>query len=71
MDDNFRKLNIHFDPAALREAYDTAVNDIGFSGELVNCISLTHPEGEQDETRGIFWTHDADYNEIQVEKHVD
>ncbi len=71
MSENFRKLNIHFDPIALREAYDVAVNEIGFSGDLVNCISLIHPDGQQDDPRGIFWTHDTDYNEIQVEKYVD
>ena len=71
MSDNFRKLNIHFDLDALREAYEIAVNDIGFSGELVNCISLTHPENKNSDPRGIFWTHDENYNEVQMEKYVE
>tara|TARA_Y100000593_G_C4293580_1_gene329463 strand:+ start:1135 stop:1734 length:600 start_codon:yes stop_codon:yes gene_type:complete len=71
MEHNFRKLNIHFDPDALKEAYEFAVNEIGFSGELVNCISLTHCSDESSNPRGIFWTQDADYSEIQVEKYVD
>lgn len=71
MDDNFRKLSIHFDPEALREAYEYAVNEIGFSGELVNCISLTHATDAKSDPRGIFWTHNENYEEIQVEKRVE
>jgi len=70
MSDNFRKLNIHFDIDALREAYRIAVEDIGFSGKLVNCISLTHAEDTQDDPRGIFWTRDENYKEVQVERFV-
>ncbi len=70
MPDRFRKLNIHFDAAALRDAYDYAVKEIGFSGELVNCISLTHSDDEDNDPRGIFWTQDDHYNEIQVERFV-
>ena len=44
MSDNFRKLNIHFDIDAIKNAYNIAINDIGFSGDLVNCISLTHTD---------------------------
>jgi len=71
MDDTFRRLNIHFDIEALRKAYDRAVNEIGFSGELVNCISLTHKGDSPGDPRGIFWTKNLDYEEIQVEKFVD
>ena len=70
MIDNFRKLNIHFDIDALKCAYETAVKDIGFSGKLVNCISLIHQEDNLSDPRGIFWTLDENYNEIQVEKQV-
>ena len=70
MSDNFRKLNIHFDIAALKEAYECAVEEIGFSGDVVNCISVTHTEGTGSDTRGIFWTKDENYNEIQVERFV-
>lgn len=70
MPDRFRKLNIHFDAAALKDAYNYAVKEIGFSGELVNCISLTHSDGHDSDPRGIFWTHDENYNEIQVERFV-
>lgn len=70
MPDRFRKLNIHFDAAALKDAYDFAVKEIGFSGELVNCISLTHSGEEDSDPRGIFWTRDENYNEIQVERFV-
>jgi hypothetical protein len=71
MTDDFRKINIHFDIEALKDAYSTAVNDIGFSGELVNCISLTHSEDEPDAHRGIFWTMDNDYKEVQIERFVE
>jgi len=70
MSENFRKLNIHFDIEAIREAYDTAVNKIGFSGNLVNCISLTHREDGASDKRGIFWTMNDDYEEVQVERFV-
>ena len=70
MPDRFRKLNIHFDAAALKDSYDYAVKEIGFSGELVNCISLTHSDGNDSDPRGIFWTQDSHYNEIQVERFV-
>ena len=70
MADNFRKLNIHFDIEAIKEAYRVAVEDIGFSGDLVNCISLTHTDKDDSDPRGIFWTLDSDYREIQVERHV-
>jgi hypothetical protein len=68
--DNLRKLNIHFDIDALREAYSTAVHDIGFKGELVNCISLTHAQDTEADLRGIFWTMNEQYEEIQVERRV-
>ena len=71
MDDIFRKLNIHFDIEALRKAYERAAGEIGFSGELVNCISLTHKDSSADETRGIFWTRNNNYEEIQIERFVD
>jgi len=70
MADNFRKLNIFFDIDAVKEAYRVAVEDIGFSGDLVNCISITHTEGDDNDPRGIFWTLDNNYQEIQVERHV-
>lgn len=70
MRDNFRKLNIHFDIDSIREAYRVAVEDIGFQGDLVNCISVTHTDSEDTNPRGIFWTKDQDYNEIQVERYV-
>ena len=66
MSDKLRKLNIHFDIDSLREAYRTAVEDIGFSGKLVNCISLTYSEKKEADPRGIFWTLDNDYKDIQV-----
>jgi len=69
---NFENLNINFDIDALKDAYDFAVEKIGFEGEKVNCISLTHPENLlQADTRGIFWTRDNEYEEYQVEKYVD
>jgi len=70
MEDNFRKLNIHFDIDAIRDAYENAVNEIGFSGNLVNCISLTHCVEGDDDHRGIFWTRDKNYKEVQVERFV-
>jgi hypothetical protein len=70
MPDNLRKLNIHFDITAIQEAYEHAVNKIGFSGDLINCISITHPEGLESDTRGIFWTKNESYEEIQVERFV-
>jgi hypothetical protein len=70
MTNNYRKLNIHFDIKSLQKAYDVAVEDIGFKGDLVNCISLIHPEGGEISKRGIFWTRDENYDEIQVERHV-
>ena len=70
MSDNFRKLNIHFDIDAVKNAYNIAVNEIGFSGDLINCISLTHTETTESAPRGIFWTRDENYKEIQVEKYV-
>lgn len=54
MIDNFRKLNIHFDAAALRGAYEYAVTNIGFSGDLVNCISIISTEAGSAEQRGFF-----------------
>ncbi len=71
MQDNFKKLPIYFDLKALRGAYDYAVNEIGFSGDLVNCISLVKKEDASVEERGIFWTKDVNYKEIQIEKYVD
>jgi hypothetical protein len=71
MSDNFRRLNIHFDPEALKGAYISAVENIGFSGDLVNCISLTHKPASTSESRGIFWTMDENYEEVQVERFVD
>jgi len=71
MSENFRKLNIHFDIGAIREAYRVAVEDIGFSGEMVNCISLTHSDSDEPDPRGIFWTMDENYEEIQVERFVE
>lgn len=70
MSDQFRKLNIHFDSQALKDAYLYASEEIGFSGNLVNCISLTHADSDDSETRGIFWTQDENYEEIQVERLV-
>jgi len=70
MTDNFRKLNIHFDAAALRDAYEFAITNIGFSGDLVNCISVTSTDIEDIEQRGVFWTKNDEYEEIQVEKLV-
>ena len=71
MEENFKKLNIHFDIGALQEAYKKAEELIGFTGDKVNCISLTHPEETQSDPRGIFWTHNEKYEEIQIEKYVD
>ena len=71
MSDNFRKLNIYFDPITLREAYFDAVAKIGFSGERVNCISLTHKPDNASDPRGIFWTMNENYEEVQVERFVD
>ena len=70
MADVFRKLNIHFDIDAIKEAYRTAIEDIGLSGDMVNCISLTHPKDEKSDERGIFWTMNKNYEEIQVERVV-
>lgn len=71
MSDNFRKLNIHFDIGAIREAYRIAVEDIGFSGKIVNCISLIHSDSDKPDPRGIFWTMNNNYEEVQVERFVD
>ena len=68
--DKFRKLNIHFDIDLLKKAYNTAQDDIGFSGEMVNCISLTHPEDNISDQRGIFWTMNDSYEEVQIERYV-
>ena len=70
MSDNFRKLNIHFDIEAIIEAYNLAVEKIGFSGNLVNCISLTHKNSGVSDQRGVFWTMNEDYKEVQVERFV-
>jgi len=70
MSDNFRKLNIHFDIAAVKEAYEYAVTEIGFSSDVVNCISVTRTNQLEVNPRGIFWTRDENYNEIQVERFV-
>ncbi len=70
MIDNFRKLNIHFDAEALKGAYEYAVTNIGFSGDLVNCISIISTEAGSAEQRGIFWSKNDDYEEIQIEKQV-
>jgi hypothetical protein len=70
MSDNFRKLNIHFDIEATIEAYNLAVEKIGFSGNLVNCISLTHKNSGVSDQRGVFWTMNEDYKEVQVERFV-
>jgi len=70
MSDNFRKLNIHFDSSALADAYKYAADLIGFTGDMVNCISLVHPEEEAADERGIFWTKNENYEEIQVERFV-
>jgi len=70
MSDTFRKLNIHFDIEGIREAYRIAVEDIGFSGDLVNCISLTHKDDKESVLRGVFWTMNENYEEIQVERFV-
>jgi hypothetical protein len=70
MDNNFRKLNIHFDIDALKKAYDKAVEDIGFSGEMSNCISLNHMEDGSADARGIFWMKGDDYEEVQIERFV-
>ena len=68
--DNFRKLNIHFDIDLLRQAYEFTRLEIGFSGDAVNCISLTHPQNQHLDQRGIFWTMDNSYKEVQIEKYV-
>jgi len=65
-----RKLNIHFDMKLIIEAYNTAVNKIGFSGDVISCISLTHPEDGAADDRGIFWTMNENYEEVQVERFV-
>jgi len=70
MSENFRKLNIHFDIDALKDAYKFAVSNVGFSGELVNCISVISTDAGNAEQRGIFWTKNDEYQEIQVEKQV-
>ena len=70
MSDNFRKLNIHFDSDALVNAYNYASKLIGFTGDMVNCISLVHPAGEVANERGIFWTKNNNYEEVQVERFV-
>ena len=70
MPDDLRKIGVHFDIDLIKEAYNTAVHDIGFSGDLVNCISLVHQEDGHADSRGIFWTMDENYNEIQVERPV-
>ena len=70
MSENFRKLNIHFDIDALKSAYEFAVSNVGFSGDLVNCISIISTDVGSAEQRGIFWTKNDQYHEIQVEKHV-
>ena len=71
MTDKVRKVNIHFDIEALRDAYAYAVNHIGFQGSLVNCISLTHCGTLTSDPRGIFWTMNDDYEEVQVERFID
>ena len=60
------------DVELIKNAYETAISDIGFSHGGLNCISLTHPKDKDDpiDNRGIFWTMDLSYNEIQVEKFV-
>lgn len=68
--ENCRKLNIQFDMNLLLEAYNTAIERIGFSGDMVNCISLTRPEDGSADNRGIFWTRNDDYEEVQVERFV-
>ena len=72
LSDNCRKLNIHFDLDLVKGAYETAKSNIGFSGNAVNCISLTRPEDGNTvvNERGIFWTMDGLYNEIEVERFV-
>jgi len=70
MSENFRKLNIHFDIDALKDAYKFAVSNVGFSGELVNCISVISTDAGNAEQRGVFWTKNDEYQEIQVEKQV-
>jgi len=69
--DNFKKLPFYFDLEALQNAYIYAVDEVGFSGNLVNCISLVKKEDASVEERGIFWTRDSDYKEVQIEKHID
>jgi len=69
-DDIFRVTGMEFDPTKLREAYEFAVEKVGFSKGIVNCISVTHCEDGTATTRGIFWTKDENYNEIQIEKPV-
>jgi hypothetical protein len=69
-DDIFRVRDIKLDIEKLREAYEIAVEKVGFSQGIVNCISVTHCEDGTSDTRGIFWTKDESYNEIQIEKPV-
>ena len=69
-EDIFCAHSMEFDPIKLREAYTQAVENIGFSQGIVNCISVTRCHDGTASTRGVFWTKDENYNEIQIEKPV-
>jgi hypothetical protein len=71
--DNIFKIEfLKFDQSKILEAYQQAVERVGFSTGLVNCIGVTkHSEGATIDPRGIFWMHDENYNEVQVEKNID
>jgi len=71
--DNIFKIEfLKFDQSKILEAYRQAVARIGYSTGLVSCISVTkHIEGDNSDPRGIFWMRDGNYDEVQVEKHVD
>jgi hypothetical protein len=71
-DDLFKLDFTKFDQAKIIEAYEQAVERVGFTEGLVNCINVTkHIDGGDNDPRGIFWTHDQNYDEIQVEKNID
>jgi len=69
-EDIFCVPGMEFNPTKLREAYTQAVENIGFSQGIVNCISVTRCHDGTASTRGVFWTRDENYNEIQIEKPV-
>lgn len=63
---------LNFDQSKILEAYEQAIERVGFSNGLVSCISVTkHIDGIDNDPRGIFWMQDENYNEVQIEKYVD